>query len=130
MRFLPLIAVALLLAACYWHKRNPVPDLPVPFFIPGTYAAYEEGHFCVTWDTLVVAAVPGQSSLYRVLRRSAFQRNLGENYFPVEDTRSKWSGLYDGTSKVLRAIGDHPDLAFSPEQNGCNLSGVAYCRVQ
>jgi hypothetical protein len=129
MRPLFLIAALALLAGCYLHKK-PTPANPIAFFIPGKYVAYEEGNFCATWDTLIIAATPRQQNLYAVSRRSAFQPNVGDNFFPVQKARSKWTGLYDGASRILRAIGLQADIAFTPEQNLCTMQGVIYRRVQ
>jgi hypothetical protein len=129
MRLLPMILLVGLVTGCYWHKK-PAQPAPVAHFIPGTYVTYEEGNFCAAWDTLIIAAARSQQNLYTVSRRSAFQRNLGEDVFPLERAQSKWKGIYDATSKVLQAIGQQPDLTFDPEQNLCTLYGVIYRRVE
>jgi len=129
MRLLPTIILIGLFTGCYWHKK-PAQTPPVAHFIPGTYVTYEEGNFCAAWDTLIIAPAQSQQNLYVVSRRSAFQRNLGEEVYPLERARSKWTGLYDANGKVLQAIGQQPDLSFEPEQNLCTLFGVIYRRVQ
>src|SRR5438094_8975529 len=61
----------------------PAPEKP-PFYVSGMYVLTNQGDFCTTWDTLWVSKRPGEVNSYTIRRKTVFQRNVGEQLFPLE----------------------------------------------
>lgn len=103
---------------------------PATYFVTGTYATYESSRFCTTWDTLYVNQDNDQKTLYWIDRRTVYQRNCGDQYFPVEFSLSDWKGVLPPGDTNLTGLDQGPGIRFFPQKNTLQLDYTLYTRVQ
>lgn len=125
--------IPLLLLSCD-HQSKPVAtqnlQLAPTFFVSGVYTNFEKSSYCRTWDTLVVSKERHQINVYRITRLTSFQRNLENDYEPIERDRSSWTGSYDPAKAVMHGLDDRPPLIFQPSTNTAYLDNHVFTKTE
>lgn len=110
-------------------RLNP-DQLPTAFFIAGAYVATEQAGYCSTWDTLWI--VKGQQGVntYVITRKTSFQRNVGDHYFPVERFQETWIGSYDSGGKIIQAVNSDKVITVKPVQSALTLDNLEFKKIE
>jgi hypothetical protein len=118
-----------------WEKEMdnklfpPTPAKPV-FYISGMYVLIDLANFCTTWDTIWVSKKPMEVNSYRVRRKTVFKRGVGEKLFPMECYQQSWTGSYDASARKMEALTEAHELQVNEAQNGVELEGNSYKKIE
>jgi hypothetical protein len=99
-------------------------------FITGVYVGFEQAHYCVAWDTIVLSVAPHERNLFRVRRHVAFQCVLGDRYQSPQYSRLEWSGFWDPSSLILNGMDHGPNIRFFNGVSTFNMDGITYTRIE
>ncbi len=114
-----------------WEGMQLRLDSPPPvFFVAGTYTATEQTDYCSTWDTLWIAKNQQGVNTYRITRKTTFQRNLGDHYFPVDRYQQTWIGSYDSGGKVIQAINSDKVIEVKPAESALVLDEQDFKKIE
>jgi len=103
---------------------------PAAFFIAGTYAATEQADYCSTWDTLWIVKSQQGVNTYTIARKTTFQRNQADHYFPVERYQQTWIGSYDSGGKIMQAINSDKVITVKPAESTLVLDSQEFKKVE
>lgn len=123
----------LLLLSCDHQCKRTAPrnlQLATAFFVSGIYTNFEKSSYCRTWDTLVVTKDRRQINVYRITRLTSFQRNLENDYDPIERDSSSWTGSYDPAKAVMHVLDEGQPLIFQPSTNTTYLDNHVFTKIE
>lgn len=103
---------------------------PPAFFIAGTYTATEQADYCSTWDTLWIVKSQQGVNTYRITRKTTFQRNLGDHYFPIDRSEQTWIGSYDSGGKIMQAINSDKVITVKPAESTLVLDNLDFKKIE
>jgi hypothetical protein len=124
---------AILFGACGQNKQplaTPPVIYPIKYFVSGIYTAFEQSRFCRSWDTLIISRDKYKRNVHLISRKTAYQRNQGDNYFPVEKTVAYWSGVYNQGGHIITGLVKDLDLAVMPTVNALRLDDITYEKIE
>lgn len=113
--------------------EDPFPDKgeeETRFFLSGLYAGYEESAYCTAWDTLIIHKDHAQANVYHVERHTSFQRNIGDNYLPVQKSVSRWIATWDSDGSALKAIDAGPDLSADTKKSTLSAGKYHFSKIE
>jgi hypothetical protein len=125
--------IALLLLSCDHRSKRPAPrdHQPAPaFFVSGIYTNFEKSSYCRTWDTLVVTKDRHQINVYRITRLTSFQRNLEDDYDPIERDSSSWTGSYDPAKAIMHVLDEGQPLIFQSSTSTAYLDNHLFIKIE
>jgi hypothetical protein len=129
MRFVFFFSLIVFVQSCRCGDTSPVPTVP-RFWVSGLYVTFERSSFCRTWDTIAIFRNRRQTNTYVITRKSTFQRNIENMYFPVEWFTSSWTGCYNDEVLIMGNNGTGQDLQFIPKQNALRIAGKLYAKIE
>lgn len=125
--------IPLLLLSCDHQSKPTAPrnlHSATAFFVSGIYTNFEKSSYCRTWDTLVVTKDHHQINVYRITRLTSFQRNLEDDYDPIERDSSSWTGSYDPAKAIMHVLDEGRPLVFQPSANTTYLDDHVFIKIE
>lgn len=120
------LVTLLTLAGCSLVSR----DKNLKQSIPGTYVYQGEQEYSRIKDTIVISTAEGNENLFRITRRTRFNRIREGKLLPSEFKVQSMTGIFDEDAKVIQESKTGRIISFDPERNRLYVQTQAYEKIQ